>query len=373
MANAKVQLNRLIAVHYQHPNLNAIDRFLVDFGLVAVQREETRTYYRGFGPETYVYIAEKSLDDRKHFVGGILAVESVDDLHRAARVAGASSIEDSNSLGGGQQVVLTDPVGMKVTLVHGAKTRSAAEVNEKAPAPIILNSGTVKARQTLHAFERGPCQLAKCGHYGLRVDSSKFDEAVSWYMDIFNLKLSSCLQLADGKPAFMFLHIDKGKEFVDHHTIFLSRAMKPLPKATPHHCSFESDSFDTQQLGHDWLLQTGWTSCYGIGRHKYGSHIFDYWFDASGNIIEHYTDGDLVNCDTPPTYEQVQPDSIKVWGPSIPLAFFTGRPEDAIKPQSNGPALTSLDHVIRDGTIPSSAQKRPLYQVETKAVSQVST
>ncbi|PVI02099.1 putative 2,3-dihydroxybiphenyl-1,2-dioxygenase or glyoxalase/bleomycin resistance protein-like protein [Periconia macrospinosa] len=360
MANAKVQLSRLMAVHYQHPNLDAIEKFLVDFGLVVVKREETKTYYRGFGPETYVYIAEKSPDDRKHFVGGILAVESAEDLHRAAKFPGASSIHDAHSLSGGQQVVLTDPVGMKVTLVHGAKTRPASAVKEEAPAPILINSGTVRSRRTLHTFERGPSKVANCGHYGLRVDSSKFEESVDWYMDTFNLRLSSCLKLANGKPAFMFMHINKGKEFVDHHTIFLSRAMKPLPEATPHHCSFECDSFDTQQLGHDWLLQKGWTNCYGIGRHKYGNHIFDYWFDASGNIIEHYTDGDLVNCDTPPTYEEVQPDSIKIWGPSIPLAFFTGRPEDAVKPQSSGPALTSLDHVIRDGIKPPSAQAEPV-------------
>ncbi|KAF2259031.1 hypothetical protein CC78DRAFT_525427 [Lojkania enalia] len=367
-----LELNRLMAVHYQHPNLDAIERFLVDFGLFVVKREETRTYYRGFGPETYVYIAEQSPDERKHFVGGILAVESVDDLHRAAQVPGSSSIEDAHSLSGGKQVVLTDPVGMKVTLVHGAKMRPASEVNEEVPGPILINSGTVRSRQTLLSLEHGPSRVAKCGHYGLRVDFSKFDEAVDWYMDTFNLKLSSCLQLANGKPAFMFLHIDKGKEFVDHHTIFLCRAMKPLSEATPHHSSFETDSFDTQQLGHDWLLQKGWTNCYGIGRHKYGSHIFDYWFDASGNIIEHYTDGDLVNCDTPPTYEEVQPDSIKIWGPSIPLAFFTGRPEDAVKPQSNGPALTSLDHTIRDGMKPPSAQQKPLDGVEIKAV-EVST
>jgi hypothetical protein len=90
-------------------------------------------------------------------------------------------------------------------------------------------------------------------------------------------------------------------------------------------------------------------------------------FDASGNIIEHYTDGDLVNCDTPPTYEEVQPDSIKVWGPSIPLAFFTGRPEDAVKSESNVPALTSLDHAIRDGMEPPRGRQKPLDLVDTTA------
>lgn len=217
MANTKVQLNRLMAVHYQHPNLEATEKFLVDFGLIVVKREETRTYYRGFGPETYVYIAEQSPDERKHFVGGILAVESANDLQRAAKVPGASGIQDAHSLSGGKQVVLTDPVGMKVTLIHGAKTRSSSEVKEEAPGPVEFNTGTVHSRQTLLHLERAPSRVAKCGHYGLRVDSSKFEESVDWYMDTFNLALSSCLQLKNGKPAFMFLHIDKGKEFVDHH------------------------------------------------------------------------------------------------------------------------------------------------------------
>ena len=139
-----------------------------------------------------------------------------------------------------------------------------------------------------------------------------------------------------------------------------------------HHSSFEVHDMDTQLLGHDWLRKGGWTNAWGVGRHVLGSQIFDYWygdppdslliflplppphtlfhslahlvididrFDASGNIIEHYSDGDLVNRDTPVSREPASPNSLFVWGPNIPLAFLTGRIEDVgllAPPQVNG-------------------------------------
>ena len=54
-------------------------------------------------------------------------------------------------------------------------------------------------------------------------------------------------------------------------------------------------------------------------------------FDASGNIVEHYSDGDLVNEDTPHSRAAAAPDTLHIWGPNIPLAFLTGKIEDAGK------------------------------------------
>jgi hypothetical protein len=45
-----------------------------------------------------------------------------------------------------------------------------------------------------------------------------------------------------------------------------------------------------------------------------GSQIFDYWFDKSGFILEHYVDGDLVNDETPTNRSQASPDNLHVWG-----------------------------------------------------------
>ncbi len=54
-------------------------------------------------------------------------------------------------------------------------------------------------------------------------------------------------------------------------------------------------------------------------------------FDGSGNIVEHYSDGDLVNEDTPFSREAAAPDTLHVWGPNVPLAFLSGRIEDVGK------------------------------------------
>lgn len=33
---------------------------------------------------------------------------------------------------------------------------------------------------------------------------------------------------------------------------------------------------------------------WGVSRYILGSEIFDYWWDTTGSMIEHYADGDLV-------------------------------------------------------------------------------
>jgi hypothetical protein len=46
-----------------------------------------------------------------------------------------------------------------------------------------------------------------------------------------------------------------------------------------------------------------------------GSQIFDYWFDESGFVLEHYSDGDMVNSDCVPTREAAGKDTLHIWGP----------------------------------------------------------
>ena len=46
--------------------------------------------------------------------------------------------------------------------------------------------------------------------------------------------------------------------------------------------------FDVQSLGHQWLSGKGYELSWGLGRHVLGSQIFDYWYDPSRFILEHY-------------------------------------------------------------------------------------
>lgn len=45
-----------------------------------------------------------------------------------------------------------------------------------------------------------------------------------------------------------------------------------------------------------------------------GSQIFDYWFDPSGFIMEHYVDGDLLDDTSKTQRTEASPDNLHVWG-----------------------------------------------------------
>lgn len=148
-----------------------------------------------------------------------------------------------------------------------------------------------------------------------------FDTEIKWYTSNFNFVPSNILHHwdFDNIDVLTFMHLDLGKEFSDHHCLFLQRAAPNVKKSYVHHTSYEIADFDTQLIGHEWLAKQGWKSVWGVGRHILGSQIFDYWKDASGFMIEHYADGDLVNEDTPMTRAVVGP--ISIWGPELPKNF----------------------------------------------------
>jgi len=160
------------------------------------------------------------------------------------------------------------------------------------------------------------------GHYGLCVQN--FEKQLAWYTKNFNLIPTDFLYVPSPdsvekrKNVAIFAHVDRGSDYVDHHTFFMSAN----PTAHVHHCSFEVHDFDTQQLGHQWLARNQYKSVWGIGRHILGSQIFDYWYDTTGNMIEHYADGDLVNEDTPIGYGPAGHESLAVWGPEVPQWFL---------------------------------------------------
>ena len=78
----------------------------------------------------------------------------------------------------------------------------------------------------------------------------KLRQDVEFLSPKFNLVLSDWLYVEDedGKKrdVTLFAHIDRGDDYVDHHTFFMSSN----PTSHVHHCSFEEHSFKTQLLRH---------------------------------------------------------------------------------------------------------------------------
>ncbi|KAM3522970.1 hypothetical protein NHJ13051_005363 [Beauveria bassiana] len=154
----------------------------------------------------------------------------------------------------------------------------------------------------------------------LEPTTDNYDETCRWYQQHFNFVPTDVLHAPGDKAREVanFMRVERGKTFVDHHSFLLARGDDG--KGTKvHHSSFEVEDIDTQMMTHQWLGQTGWTLVWGVGRHVHGSQIFDYWYDSSGYIIEHYADGDVVNQDTETTCSPAG--AMAVWRPPVPAVW----------------------------------------------------
>ncbi|KAH9863908.1 hypothetical protein J1614_009841 [Plenodomus biglobosus] len=313
--NAQIKLTKLVHMRYQHPNLDEITTFLRDFGMSVAKKMDGKRWYKGYGDDQYVYYAQEG---EKKFLGGTFEVESFAELEKAAAVPGASSITElTDAPGGGHMITLHDPEGIPINLIHGQEKKTPG------PFPEVLSTNYENDKPRKARFQRfkpGPAAVHKLGHYGLCVQD--FPSEMQWYTRTFNIAPTDFLYVTlpsgEKKDVAIFAHIDIGPSYTDHHTIFFS-----TNKTTHvHHCSFEVHDFDTQSLGHEWLAQKGYKSVWGVGRHILGSQLFDYWWDTTGNMIEHYADGDLVNEDTPVGWGEAGDESLAIWGPEVPKTFL---------------------------------------------------
>ncbi|OKL61071.1 hypothetical protein UA08_03339 [Talaromyces atroroseus] len=317
----QIRLVKVAHMRYQHPDLDQITVFLLDFGMEVAHKADDQVWFRGYGSDQYVYYARKG---PKKFLGAAFQVESQQDLERAAQLPTAGDIQElKDAPGGGHMLTLTDPEDIPVNLIFGQTPAEPKSYPEK----LTINYEVEKPRALkFQRFTTGPAAVHKLGHFGLCVQ--KFHEMVEFYTRNFNLAPSDFLYVDDQddgednkkkkKNVALFAHIDRGEDLVDHHTFFISTN----PTTHVHHCSFEVHDFDTQQLGHQWLAEQGYKSVWGVGRHILGSQIFDYWWDTTGNMIEHYADGDLVNENTPIGYGPAGNESLAVWGPEVPAWFL---------------------------------------------------
>lgn len=281
------------------------------------QKTSTKRWYAGYGSDAYVYYAQEG---PKQFLGGTFEVESYAELEKAAALSSATSdgiIHLDDAPGGGHMVTLHDPEGFPINLIHGQTKK------EPGPFPEVLTTNYENDKPRVARFQRfkpGPAAVHKLGHYGLCVQN--FAAQRDWYVRTFNIVPTDFLYITtpegEKQDVAIFAHIDRGEDYVDHHTIFLSSNKTKHV----HHCSFEVHDFNTQSLGHEWLAKKGYTSVWGVGRHILGSQLFDYWWDTTGNMIEHYADGDLVNENTPVGWGEAGDESLAVWGPEVPKWFL---------------------------------------------------
>jgi hypothetical protein len=220
----KINVVRLTAVHYQHPDLAKATKFFDDFGFIEAHRDKSHIYYRGFGIDPYIYVAEQAPTSKRAFVRGIWSVDSYEDLRTAAaHPAATTPIEKDEGPGGGESVTLKDPNGIALSFIYGqtlrkkdSSTTISRNVNNAEVNPNL--AFTKHRRGQNRRFNQGPCPVHKIGHYGFGVPAHKYDETLSWYTSTMNLKLTDAVFNPDtGKDVTCFHHIDLGMNFSDHH------------------------------------------------------------------------------------------------------------------------------------------------------------
>lgn len=300
-----IRVTDIAYVRFRAPDLDQMETFLLEFGLVRAERKGDVLYMRGTDSRPFGHVTEKG---EPGFVGLGFYAESVEDLQRLADAEGVA-VEASTAPGGGKIVRLTDPDGFPIEVVAGQTPSATLPVARK----LHHNDGDTKDRvgEALR-FPFGPSQVKRLGHAVLNVTDFRISEA--WYKSRLGLVTSDEIELAPDQPLGAFLRCDRGKMHVDHHTLFLvGTGQKGF-----NHAAFEVANLDDLMAGHDHLEKAGRQHEWGVGRHFLGSQIFDYWRDPWGHTVEHWTDGDLFNNETPPNKRGLEELIGNQWGPSAP-------------------------------------------------------
>ncbi|HEY0685611.1 MAG TPA: VOC family protein [Steroidobacter sp.] len=297
-------------VRYQAPDLDRMERFLIDFGLSRSGRTSSALYMRGTGADHHIHITE--LGDEPRGLGLGLRVESREDLEEIAAAAKVR-VEESSEPGGGVRAILRDPNDMRVDIVHGQRTLEPVPVR----APLVINdSVTAPRRGELQRPVRGPSHVARMEHAVLA--GPNFEAASSFYQNLLGMKVSDRIYAGDpSSHIVVFLHCGLGRVHTDHHTVALMKS----PTSAIDHSAFVTLDWDDLMLGHEHLERAGHHHEWGVGRHIMGSEIFDYWRDPFGNKVEHCVDGDMVNDDHVPGLASIEDDILSIWSPPISKTF----------------------------------------------------
>ena len=300
-----IKVRDIAYVRFQAPDLNLGEKFLSDFGFIRSAQTETVRYYRCAGENHHAYILEQG---EPKFLGFAVEVADRADLEELARVEGAGPVEAIDEPGGGERVIITDPDGYRIEVVHGIEKLTPLAMRD----PLVLNYAYDKPRNnTAQRPAVGAAQMKRLGHIGLTV--TNIQATIDWYSKMLGLLLSDAV-MAGPHTAIAFIRCGFPGILSDHHMLALFQGQE----AEFGHAAFEVQDFDAVGLGHYHLKGGEWHHAWGIGRHTLGSQIFDYWLDPWGRMIEHFADGDLFDPDQPANHHSIETTPIEIWGPPLP-------------------------------------------------------
>ena len=307
--NAPIMKAREVAyTRLRVPDLDRMEAFLNDFGLTTVEKNDHALFLRGAGPDYVVHVVEKG---EAAFLGFALYANSESDLEALSASPDASDVAAIDEPGGGKRVILTDPDGFQIEVIHRTQTH----------APLLQNTDPVNfgGRQERHGdtvrCPRQPARVKRLGHVGINV--ANLSRSWDWYYRHLGIVRSDGVGVGDKDFAY-FCRFDRGEELTDHHSVLLAQT---FDEPGFNHCSFEVVDINDIYVGNEHLEAQGYKHSWGIGRHTLGSQIFDYWRDPWGMIHEHFVDGDIMNAEHEFQIHGPDVGAASQWGPQMPSDF----------------------------------------------------
>ena len=262
-------------VRLSAPDLDRMEAFLKDFGMLRVQRDERRLYMRGVGSSPFLHVTELG---EAGLVALAYEVADAAQLAAFAQLPGASAIEPLDAPGSGQRVRLKDPNGLTLEIVAGRTPTEPLPARPKVRAPDgqSRSSGPARVNRISHTAYKTPDLAA----------------TIAWYRQTLGLLPTDELYVETPDNLLgQFLRVNRGEELVDHHVIFLLKGQVP----GLHHVSYDVEGVDDVFFGGDHLAHQGHDHVRGVGRHALGSQIFDYWMSPFDQMHELWNSSERMN------------------------------------------------------------------------------
>jgi catechol 2,3-dioxygenase-like lactoylglutathione lyase family enzyme len=309
---AVIKVKDLAFGRLRSPDLDVQEEFLTHFGMSRAARTPNALYMRGTDSRHHIHVTEKG--DPK-FLGLAYLAASEEDLHKLAKVPGASPVEKIDEPGGGSRVRLREPNnGFPIEVVHGIEDLPPITVSRQ---PMNTGSEPLKRRELMR-LPKSPAPIKRIGHgvFG----TPKVRETVQWFRDTLGFICSDDVY-AGAKENLIgsFNRCDCGDDYVDHHVLFCVMN----ERAGLNHMSFEVPDVDAVFADHEYIKRLGkYDHMWGVGRHLLGSQVYDYWADPWGRVHERWADTDRLNARTPGTLLAAEEALVSQWGEDPPERFI---------------------------------------------------
>ncbi len=302
-----IKASDIAYVRFRAPDLDKMEAYLLNFGMVRSARTDTTLYMRGVGQDHTIHITE--LGDEPIFLGFAMNAQSKDDLEHFARENNLS-VEKRTEPGAGFHCKIKDPDGYSIEVVYGIE--QPTELSRRHDQAVNTCQETRRPNVPVRQ-EAGPSRVVRLGHIAINV--TDYAASFSWYNEKLGLIKSDEVFIGDESAIFGgFTRCDCGDKPVDHHTIFFVGTGEPKFG----HAAFEVENLDDLMIGRYVLEDNNYTPVWGVGRHILGSQIFDYWRDPWGNVLEHWTDGDVYDSSVPAQLNSIDALIGNQWGKPAP-------------------------------------------------------